>query len=53
MRSDGIEDLKRKIAEIDTQRNTYSTQQQKAEDDVSKLTQSMLKNASYILYIRS
>jgi phage-related protein len=38
---EGIVDLKRKLAEIDTERNSYSAKQQKLEDDVSTLTQSM------------
>jgi hypothetical protein len=35
----GIEDLKRKLAEIDTHRDNYEKKQQKVEDDVSTLTE--------------
>jgi seryl-tRNA synthetase len=48
---EGIDDLKRKLAEIDAERNRYSIQQQKVEDDVSTLTQSMHKMASDIIDI--
>jgi hypothetical protein len=40
---EGIDDLKIKLAEIDTEMNRYSAQQQTVEDDVSTLTQSMQK----------
>jgi SMC interacting uncharacterized protein involved in chromosome segregation len=46
-----IDDLKRKLAEIDVERNRYSAQQQKVEDDVSTLTQSIHKMASDIIDI--
>jgi hypothetical protein len=49
---EGIVDFKRKLAEIDAERNRYSAQQQKVEDDVSSLTQSMHKMASDIIDIR-
>jgi recombinational DNA repair ATPase RecF len=49
----GIDDLKRKLAEIDTHRdNNYVKQQQKVEDNVSMLTDSMHKMASDIINIR-
>jgi predicted nucleic acid-binding Zn-ribbon protein len=48
----GIDDLKRKLAEIDTHRNNYAKQQQKVEDNVSTLTESMHKMASDIINIR-
>jgi methyl-accepting chemotaxis protein len=48
---EGIGDLKRKLAEIDAERNRYSAQQQKVEDDVSTLTQSMHKISSDIIDI--
>jgi hypothetical protein len=47
-----IDELKRKLAEIDVERNRYSSQHQKVEDDVSTLTQSMHKMASDIIDIR-
>jgi chromosome segregation ATPase len=47
-----IDDLKRKLAEIDTRRDNYAKQQQKVEDDVSTLTESMHKMASDIINIR-
>jgi hypothetical protein len=47
-----IEDLKRKLAEIDTHRDNYEKQQQKVEDDVSTLTESMHKIAIDIINIR-
>jgi hypothetical protein len=49
---EGINDLKRKLAEIDPERNRYSSQQQKVEEDVSTMTQSMHNMASYIIDIR-
>jgi hypothetical protein len=49
---EGIADLKRKLSEIDAERNRYSAQQQKVEDDVSTLTQSMYNMASDIIDIR-
>jgi hypothetical protein len=49
----GIADLKRKLAEIDIERNNYLAQQQKVEDDVSTLTQSMHKMVSDIIDIRN
>jgi hypothetical protein len=49
---EGIDELKKKLTEIDVERNRYSSQQQKVEDDVSTLTQSMHKMASYIIDIR-
>jgi hypothetical protein len=49
---EGIADLKRKLAEIDTERNRYSAQHQKNEVDVSTLTQSMYKMAYGIIDIR-
>jgi SMC interacting uncharacterized protein involved in chromosome segregation len=49
---EGIDDLKRKLAEIDAERNMYSAQQQKVEDGVSTLAQSMQKMASDIINIR-
>jgi hypothetical protein len=39
----GMQLLKRKLAEIDQERSQFKTQQQKAKDDVSTLTQSMTK----------
>jgi hypothetical protein len=48
---EGIADLKRKLADIDTDLNRYSAQQQKVEDDVNNLTQSMHKMASHIIDI--
>jgi hypothetical protein len=36
---EGIDDLKQKLAEIDTRRDNYAKQQQKVEDDVSTLTE--------------
>jgi hypothetical protein len=49
---EGMEKLKKKLAEIDVERKRYSSQQQKVEDDVSTLTQSMHKMASDIIDIR-
>jgi hypothetical protein len=49
---EGIRDLKRKLAEIDAERNRYSAQQQTVEDDVSTLTQSIHKMASDSIDIR-
>jgi hypothetical protein len=49
---EGIGELKKKLAEIDVESNRYLSQQQKVEDDVSTLTQSMQKMASYIIDIR-
>jgi hypothetical protein len=40
---EGIDELKNRLAEIYVERNRYSSQQQKVEDDVSILTQSMHK----------
>jgi septal ring factor EnvC (AmiA/AmiB activator) len=48
----GIDDLKRKLAEIDTHRDNYAKQQRKVEDDVRTLTESMHKIASNIINIR-
>jgi SMC interacting uncharacterized protein involved in chromosome segregation len=49
---EGIDELEIKLAEIDAERNRYSSQQQKVEDDVSTLTQSLHKMASDIIDIR-
>jgi septal ring factor EnvC (AmiA/AmiB activator) len=49
---EGIDEIKKKLFEIDVERNRYSSQQQKVEDDVSTLTQSMHKMASDIIDIR-
>jgi hypothetical protein len=48
----GIEDSKRKLAEIDTHRDNYEKQQQKVEVDVRTLTESMHKMVTYIINIR-
>jgi prophage DNA circulation protein len=48
----GINDLKRKLAEIDTHWDNHAKQQQQVEDDVSTLTESMHKMASDIINIR-
>jgi septal ring factor EnvC (AmiA/AmiB activator) len=48
----GMQQLKRKLAEIDQERSQFKTQQQKVEDDVSTLTQSMNKMGGDILNIR-
>jgi chromosome segregation ATPase len=48
---EGIADLKRKLAYIDSEMNRYSAQQQKYEDDVSTLMQSMHTMASGIIDI--
>jgi prophage DNA circulation protein len=48
----GIDDLKRKLAEIDTHRDNYEKQQQKVEEYVSTLTESMHKMATDIINIR-
>jgi hypothetical protein len=48
----GIDDLKRKLSEIDTHRDNYEKQQQKVEDDVSTLSESIQKMATYIINIR-
>jgi septal ring factor EnvC (AmiA/AmiB activator) len=48
----GMQQLKRKLAEIDLERSQFKTQQQKVEDDVSTLTQSMNKMGGDILNIR-
>jgi hypothetical protein len=48
----GIDGLKQKLAEIGTHRDNYEKQQQKVEDDVSTLTESMHKMATYIINIR-
>jgi chromosome segregation ATPase len=47
-----MQQLKRKLAEIDLERSQFKTQQQKVEDDVSTLTQSMNKTGGHILNIR-
>jgi septal ring factor EnvC (AmiA/AmiB activator) len=47
-----MQQLQRKLAEIDQERNQFKTQQQKVEDDVSTLTQSMTKMGNDILNIR-
>jgi hypothetical protein len=49
---DIMQQLKRKLAEIDQERSQFKTQQQKVEDDVSTLTQSMTKMGNDILNIR-
>jgi hypothetical protein len=49
---EGIDELKKKLAKIDVERNSYSSQQQKVEYDVSTLTQYMHKMASDIIDIR-
>jgi methyl-accepting chemotaxis protein len=49
---EGISGLNRKLADIDSERNRYSAQQQKVKDDVSTLIQSMHKIASDIIDIR-
>jgi prophage DNA circulation protein len=49
---EGIDDLKRKLAEIDTHWEKYAKQQQKVDDDVSTLTESMHKMESDIIKIR-
>jgi methyl-accepting chemotaxis protein len=49
---EGIDELKNTPAEIDVKSNRYSSQQQKVEDGVSTLTQSMHKMASNIIDIR-
>jgi hypothetical protein len=38
-----MQQLKRKLAKIDQEQSQFKTQQQKVEDDVSTLTQSMNK----------
>jgi septal ring factor EnvC (AmiA/AmiB activator) len=48
----GMQQLKCKLAEIDLERSQFKTQQQKVEDDVSTLTQSMNKMGGDILNIR-
>jgi chromosome segregation ATPase len=48
----GMQQLKRKLAEIDQERSQFKTQQQKVEDDVSTLTQYMTKMGGDILNIR-
>jgi septal ring factor EnvC (AmiA/AmiB activator) len=48
----GMQQLKRKLAEIDLERSQFKTQQQKVEDNVSTLTQSMNKIRGDILYSR-
>jgi hypothetical protein len=48
----GIYVLKRKLPEIDTHRDRFAKQEQKVEDDVSTLAESMLKMASDIINIR-
>jgi prophage DNA circulation protein len=47
-----IEDLKRKLSEIDAHRDNHEKQQQKVEDNVSTLTKSMHKMATYNINIR-
>jgi hypothetical protein len=47
-----MQQLKRKLAEIDQERSQFRTQQQKVEDDVSTLPQSMTKMEGDILNIR-
>jgi septal ring factor EnvC (AmiA/AmiB activator) len=48
---DSMQQLKRKLAEIDQERSQFKTQQQKVEDDVSTLTPSMTKMGNDILNI--
>jgi hypothetical protein len=48
----GMQQLKRKLAEIDQEQSQFKTQQQKVEDNVSTLTQSMNKIGGDILNIR-
>jgi chromosome segregation ATPase len=48
----GMQQLKRKLAEIDQEWSQFKTQQQKVKDDVSTLTQSMNKMGGDILNIR-
>jgi chromosome segregation ATPase len=48
----GMKQLKRKLAEIDQEQSQFKTQQQKEEDDVSTLTQSMTNMGGDILNIR-
>jgi hypothetical protein len=48
----GIDDLKRKLAEIDTHRDNYAKQQQHVEDNLSTLTESMYTMVSDIIDIR-
>jgi hypothetical protein len=48
----GMQQLKRKLAERDLERSQFKTQQQKVEDDVSTLTQSMNRMGGDILNIR-
>jgi hypothetical protein len=38
-----MQQLKHKLSEIDQERSQFKTQQQKVEDDVSSITQSMIK----------
>jgi polysaccharide deacetylase 2 family uncharacterized protein YibQ len=47
-----MQQLKRKLAEIDLERSHFKTKQQKVVDDVSTLTQSMNKMGGDILDIR-
>jgi shikimate kinase len=47
-----MEQLKRKLAEIYQEWSQFKTQQQKVEDDVSTLTQSITKMGGDILNIR-
>jgi chromosome segregation ATPase len=47
----GMQQLKRKLAKIDQERRQYKTQQQKVEDDVSTLKQSINKMRGDILNI--
>jgi hypothetical protein len=48
---EGSDELKNKLAKIDVERNRHSSQQQKVENDVRTLTQSMHKMASDIIDI--
>jgi hypothetical protein len=48
----GMQQIKRKLAEIDLERSQFKTQQQKVEEYVSTLTQSMNKMGGDILNIR-
>jgi hypothetical protein len=48
---EGISDLKQKLADIDSHRDKYSTQQHMVEYDVSTLPQSMHNMGSDIIYI--
>jgi chromosome segregation ATPase len=48
----GMQQLTHKLSEIDQERSQFKTQQQKAVDDASTLTQSMTKMGGDILNIR-